>query len=192
MRLDTSKIGQHRYFRILIILFLILTVLRETGYINLSYYKSNIDQKSTVNWSVMSSSLDLQNHELKNLHDPVNQTFAIYCDGECVSGDCDSANLMFGFSYDASPFLWLPLYKSDDFAASIKVNFYTSQRINKDGNGLIWDKVFNMSGDVRGHLVVKGICSRRQARLLIVQSIAEEIRKQIEQRMEAEMKPIEN
>jgi hypothetical protein len=168
--------------RTLILLLAILafiTILRETGVVNVNFYNSRINMTNTNNWSV------------NNMVAP--DTF--FC--KPMSGDCIPENIsqisivtftpegMFNTDktrceqlhihlyYNNSGLYWLPLYKNFSFTATATCSDGITIKSNA-GAGCIHHQ-FSGLINLRGHVTITGFCSYREVKRMITNAMVKAV-----------------
>jgi hypothetical protein len=103
----------------------------------------------------------------------VTEKVAVFYDGECVLGECDNHTVAVVIQDINFGFIYVPIYKNCSFSADVTSNFSFSRKINSNGEFLLRSSFCKFTQSHKGELTVKGICSVRTARELIVDAIAE-------------------
>lgn len=156
----------------------LLTVIRETGWLNINWYKSKINATTTSSWSNTSSTIPWSNpsgsmdpcEEIQPGQVPV----GISIEEEFLLDDPQGNKclpVMVTISNLGQPGLWVPLYKSSSFSFSVPANYTKVRRRETDIQNL------SISGNITitGVISVFGICSQRQAKKLLRDYIRKEI-----------------
>lgn len=149
------------------ILFLLLMVIRELGYFNLDYYRSNFNWSINSHWNTNSSTIITESPQRvfstgnqQSFEIPVRVEYrgkVLYTEPSSgITAVVTITDLNHGF-------LWAPLYKSSNISAGAYVSLEGAD------NGLYWDgsrvDMLQVSGDFSfsGNIFIRGICSHRTA-----------------------------
>lgn len=163
---------------ILVTLFLVITILRETGNLNLRLYNSNLTSSTTSHLSDYTGIAKVSKETLKVWPCITDKglkgiPLLIYClgykYGEQGTEDCRPV-AVFIDHIDHGP-LWIPLYKSVRFNCIVPVT-HALAAYRKDGDSIQLYS-YQLSGIITldGELTVTGICSRREAERLIADNV---------------------
>jgi hypothetical protein len=167
------------------ILFLLLLVLRELGYINLDYYHSSLRKNASANWSTSTTRINaggrVPNHSFGT-----GQIFEIpvrveYGDEILYEDPSSGVTAVVTIGSLNNGFLWFPLYKNSSFSAAASVSLEGAY------GGLYWEGKWvdqlQLSGYFRlsGNIAISGICSRHTAVGLIRQAMVKDFVAQTKQ-----------
>lgn len=162
----------------LIAVFLILTLLRESGILDIRYYRSTLLSTTHSHWSnnTVTATIDSSIMGTKFKNSLYGELPIVVLSGS----DTIYKDENIGFSpvvvtlIKFNPgFLWMPLYKSAGFSAVGAVDFHAD--LIKTTPGKINTLKSAISGrlTISGHITIKGICSHRHAVELIKSKVAE-------------------
>lgn len=163
---------KRRKLLLLLVSFAFITILRETGVVNVNFYNSRINISNTSQWSDNNFTSD----------DP---RFCTPMSGDCIPADISQISIvtftpvgMFNtdktrceqlhlhLNYHTSGLFWLPLYKHFTFSATATCNDGIIMKSNKSGSGCI-DHRFSGIISISGHVTITGFCSYREVKRLI-------------------------
>jgi len=164
---------------------LVILLLRETGYVNLNFFKSSIKAQINASWNISSTKIDSFETfnkrwkekvndscnfcgELKNF--PVSVSYKSHRGGD--KSDCDHIDITIT---EFSPgLIWTPLFKSANFTATASCS--NSVRLYKEANGTVSFKAVNIHGQLSatGHITVYGFSSYRNTKKLIIDYVEKE------------------
>lgn len=163
---------------IIVLALSLFSVIRETGWLNMNWYKSKINATTTSSWSGTSNSIPLDTtsrpKEPCDEIQPGQVPVGISIEQEFLLDDPQGSKclpVLVTISDLEQPGLWVPLYKSSRFSLSVPVT-YTKVRHRESANKNI---VFNGTIAVTGEITVYGVCSHRQAKKLLRDYIRKEI-----------------
>lgn len=152
---------------ILLFLFIILTILRECGWLSISFYNSHVSSGQAHSFN------DFTNGEPGSLRDV---PLVVKCKGYEYgqSGTPDNPAVIINvFDISHGP-LWIPLYKHVNYTGGLSVSI---QRNGHDITGTI---------SLNGTLAINGICSRRDANRILLTHIIQEVYKIVRAQMDSE------
>lgn len=174
--------------KILLILFsvaAVITLLRETGVVNINVHKTSITTSNVANWSDQGFTVELPDSIYKNgvdsadlcYHNVAEVPVELFCD-DIHLGDTSSCNHVMVFVHDISyGFLSSPLYKRANFSCTVFCNNSLSFYEFRDSTVLLRQKTFSGSIGVSGTFNSFGLLSTREARRMIREHIANEVYK---------------
>lgn len=163
-----------KIFLVLIILFLITAILRETRFLQLNFYTSNINSSSNAEWHSKNSIVTVGYQNVKPEVKKPTLSCIILLNKDTLYKKIDGPSpiLITVSSFESGP-LWTPLYKSANFSAVGSVaqdhkSTFTATNVHSSSKS-------SLSGNlsISGHVLIKGLCSRRQANKLIKDIIVE-------------------
>ena len=173
----TPKTARQKWTKIALVMLFILTILRECGFVSLNWYRSNLSITSNSNWSnsFTNTSFPVVNGTKKSgeMTPPVIEKVAVYYEGDCVWGECDDRTVVVEIQDIDFGFIYLPIYKDCSFKANVTSNFSLSQRTRLGNDFKQRSNSCNFNQRHDGELTVKGFCSARKARELIIEAIAQ-------------------
>lgn len=147
---------KRKIIRILLIIFIVLTICRENGWLRLSYYKSQVytGQSQSLN--------DFTSGDPGSLKDvPLIVECMGYKYGDQGSADHPAVRVYVpGISYSG---LWVPLFKHTRFNVGVPVS------IQRNGHSITGDV------GVGGTLSINGFCSRRDAKQILANHVMESV-----------------
>ncbi|UPK66704.1 hypothetical protein [Chitinophaga filiformis] len=163
---------------ILLLPFLVVTILRETGSLSLNLYNSRATSTTSTTWSDFTGIVKISVQDLKNMTCVADdglkgKPLLVYClgqkYGEQGTKECPPV-AVFIHRIDHGP-LWTPLYKSARFHLVVPVTRSLSA-YRQDGDSI---QLYNyqLSGVItlNGELTVIGLCSYRQAESLLASNV---------------------
>jgi len=172
-------------------IWLLLTILRETGVLTLNYYRSSISSNSSSTWSgrQMHTDLDIKDELSKEADSCANFPLAdrpVSVTGEGMNygdetGACPFIHIQVsGFSPGS---LWMPLYKTGSF--SIWASCSASLMYLAPDEKQSYRSFYNSTGSftMSGTYSITGICSYREAKRLIMMHILKEIYQRTKEQM---------
>lgn len=170
---------------LLVAIFLILAILRESGIIDFNYYRSHSSSTSHYNWSDRSVTVTIDSSSMKtkfNNYLYSNLPIIVLSGSDTIYKD-ENIDLSHQVVNTHPPvvitlikfnpgFLWMPLYKSTSFSAVGSVDFH--DELTKTTPAKIHLLKPGISGrlTISGHTSIKGVCSHRYAVSLIKDVIA--------------------
>jgi hypothetical protein len=160
----------------LIVLVFILTFLRETGVLNVNYYKLNSTATSNFDWSdkTITVTIDSSMMGTKFQNGLFSELPVIVLSGsDTVYKDTNNRSpIIITIDKLNTGFLWTPLYKSTNFSAVGVADFHNG--IVKTNGSKINLLKSNLSGHltINGHISITGLCSHRHAIGLIKDIVA--------------------
>ncbi|MFM9985938.1 MAG: hypothetical protein ACKVOK_11940 [Flavobacteriales bacterium] len=188
-----TTILRNKRAKFVLVGFLILTILRETGVLSINYNRSNISRSASTSWSVTSTGVGLARVNPKVRDSAVSlagkERVAVYYHNDCIWGDCSASTVKAYISDLDHGILWMPLYKSAKFRATVNCNFSISRTGNDSGRKEVGGKLFSMNATITGGINIKGVCSAYTARQRILQSCAELIGNEITEKIQSETNP---
>lgn len=171
-------------WQIIGVFIVILTVARETGYITADYYRSNASFSSNSVTNSSSNTSTRGENMGREIKKPQTRVIVIYMGKEY--GDANPSITVLTSNISNPPlridisdisfgvFLWTPLYKytSIDYTKSL------SHNTSIYGNGI--NSSFSTIGhiNVNGTFSIKGICSHKTAKEIVLQKVMSDIYKQ--------------
>jgi hypothetical protein len=174
---------RRRTILLFVLVIAIITILRETGTIELNYYNASINSTNSSNWN--------------NKHFTSSDSgFFRVSEGECIPTDisqipvyinahsggffkefdspCDQ--LVIDLSYSSnSGSIWMPLYKNVHFSG--RTSCFDKIKIIEEYNGTSVCNIHSLSGaiSIKGQIRVTGICSSREVKRLITNELVKNI-----------------
>ncbi len=186
---------RNKRFIILGILVLI-TILRETGYLELNWHKNSITSSSTSNFmntsTSLNSSLEVSIAWTKTMNDSCNFEgqvrnipIKVLLDNEAVIGSdiaCNSFEVTIDSFYPGA--IWTPLIKSGNFKIAATCSGLFA--LSREKNGKVVQTQYNITGDIHisGKIQVYGICSYRSARKMVEDHVVKEVYQQAKARIQ--------
>jgi hypothetical protein len=167
----------------LLALLVVVTILRETGVININYYSSSINLTNTSSWT---------NNHMK----PSGSGFCTPAEGDCIPANKDEVAVYIhagsgGFfkefespceqlSIDLSNtnrgFFWTPLYKNVHFSASAVCSDGVTIRDTVNGKPVCNIHQFSGIITITGRITVTGFCSYREVKRLITNELVKTVK----------------
>lgn len=179
---------------IIVALLVVISVLRETGVINLNYYSSEFKTNTHANWSNNSTTVGVPLEgfhtkftDVKHADTPI----VVVYKKDTLFFKKGSGELMeINIEDIETGVLWTPLYKSAPVNTTVHVSHSSSaikvkgQHIMANGKAepAIYNCQTNISGSITctGNFTCKGICSRRTALEIIKKEVGNKIAAQAE------------
>lgn len=170
------------YLSYLLMILILLTVLRETGNLSLSYYHSSISSSCSSTWSGTQMHTDWeQNDAMEKDEDSCAQKHfsetPVFISGAGMNygdetGTCPY--LVVTVSGLSTGLLWMPLFKSGSFSASASCS--AAVRYKNPGVSSPDRAFYHCTGSltITGTYSITGVCSCREAKQLILQHIQKE------------------
>jgi hypothetical protein len=164
-----------------IIVLVTLAVLRETGILNLNYYKANLNTNAQVKWFSSAKTRATKYPEPVANHKNTDLSIVILLDNDTIYKEINKLPpvLMKLHSSYGRP-LWRPLYKSTSFTAAGSMN---SDDENKKLTSSEYASKSHLFGEftINGDVTISGFCSHRQAvqvvKNVIVEKAVDELKK---------------
>ena len=155
-----------------IIVLVTLTALRETGILNLNYYKTKINTNAQVTWFSSAKTRAAQYSKPIAKYKNTDLSIVILLDNDTIYKEINKLPpvLMKLHSSYGRP-LWRPLYKSANFAAAGSMS---SDDANKKLTSLEYASKSHLFGEltINGNITISGFCSHRQAVQVVKNVIA--------------------
>lgn len=163
---------------ILLLVSLVISILRDGGYINFSYYRSNISSTISSTWSNSTGIVIIPKKEMGKKSCPGNirlkdMPVQIYClgykHGESGTDNCLPVSVFIDH-IDHGP-LWIPLYKSVSFNCNIPLS-RALETYRQQGDSTLLSN-YMISGNIilNGSLTITGLCSYRDAERLLANHV---------------------
>jgi hypothetical protein len=181
-----------RALLIMVLLWLGITVIRETGMLKLDYFRSDIESQTLVNWSGMSMDMPMQAfispsggvsdsldaQMLRWSEDPCNRAgmghrrrVVVQYDINKVEGGGDCAEIMVGVQHFRFGLYWTPLIKRVHFTAdanctAVFLDYFTQDNVQMRNQNSRGGTI-----QIQGTATIKGFCSARTAKKLILSHV---------------------
>lgn len=177
--------GRRKKLLILLIIFLGITVIRETGTFSMSFFSSSISNMSSENWNIITDAQDVSLQEIKNKNiktctafsSPKDVPIFITCMGYTIGQvrkdgeiyECSPKRI--GIDHiDTGP-IWMPLFKYGSYSCDVPVHLVFST-CRKDSNKIKYCTYqFNVNLNISGTLRIIGPCSYRTAKEMLAKQI---------------------
>jgi len=157
-----------------ILVLVALSVLRETGILNLNYYTTNVNTNAQVKWFSSAKTRAVQYSKPVANHKNTDLSIVILLDNDTIYKEINKLPpvLMKLHSSYGRP-LWRPLYKSANFTA---YGSMSSGDANKKLTSLEYASKSHLFGElaINGNVTISGFCSHRQAVQVVKNVIAKQ------------------
>ena len=155
-----------------IIVLVTLAALRETGILNLNYYKTKINTNAQVTWFSSAKTRAAQYIKPVANHRNTDLSIVILLDNDTIYKEVSKRPpvlMKLHSSYGRS--LWRPLYKSTSFTAAGSMN---SDDANEKLTSSEYASKSHLFGEftINGDITISGLCSHRQAVQVVKNVIA--------------------
>lgn len=145
-----------------------ITILRETGVVNINYYKMTSETSLSNSWTNNSTTMTIDSSAMRTkfVNSQFNELPVLVLDGsDTLFKDTQIKNTPIKITFDTleNEFLWTPIYKSAKF--TVTGTSFFSNDLTKTPPATIALVKANLTGKLRikGTIKIVGICSHRQA-----------------------------
>lgn len=165
----------------LVLTVVIIEVLRETGYLDLQLYNSNIHEESNTNFSntVTTSDIDDPTESAAPGRTRFDEVPIIIIEGRDTLYQQEGKGMPMDIRIETPDpaALWVSFYKRSHFDFDLHIDHYDTIGNEVDASRLSMNGTMQMDG----HITIKGLCSRRKAREILRNKIVEVVADKVEE-----------